>query len=134
MTHLVTRTQLARVTQLSHRPKPLFFTPKPTLYRSQTLSLPQLSTQETCSSCRASPLPKAASATFTWSAPLMSPRYFVLVVWNQVLGFLALHIVTVFSHNENLGFLFSFLCIRFNRNCCCVIFRRMHGCVLSSSY
>ncbi|KAG4980087.1 hypothetical protein AAZX31_12G096700 [Glycine max] len=44
MTHLVTRTQLARVTQLSHRPKPLFFTPKPTLYRSQTLSLPQLST------------------------------------------------------------------------------------------
>ncbi|KAG4985720.1 hypothetical protein JHK86_033411 [Glycine max] len=52
MTHLVTRTQLARVTQLSHRPKPLFFTPKPTLYRSQTLSLPQLSTLSSATSRR----------------------------------------------------------------------------------
>ena len=90
-------------------PKPT--PPLPPLRRNPIAVRPRSrrNSQETWESCRASPPPKAASATFTWSAPLMSPRYFVLVVWNQVLGFLALHIVTVFSHNENLGFLFSFL-------------------------
>ncbi|TKY66952.1 TraB domain-containing protein [Spatholobus suberectus] len=59
MTHLVTRTQLARVTPFIHRPKPSFLTPT-TISCSQTLSLPQFST-------------KTAAAARRRTRPLLRP-------------------------------------------------------------